>query len=58
MRDINECLKKCTYEERYNSFTYAKLSHPLSNKRSTCWLKSGSAPEYVVSDIHYISGFK
>ena len=49
-----ECLQECESTSKCKGFTYAKDTHPNSNKHNSCWLKDGDV-KYNVND-NYISG--
>ena len=49
-----ECLQACESTPKCMGFTYAKDTHPNSNKHNSCWLKDGDV-KYNVND-NYISG--
>jgi len=53
---IDQCVSMCENDGECNAFTFARLSHPLEDKRHMCWLKRDRNPETLVSDIFYISG--
>lgn len=55
---IQECLTACEKTIECNAFTYARLSHPIKDKRHMCWLKGDGNPERIIDDVHYISGIK
>ena len=55
---ISECVASCEADEDCNAFTFARMSHPLKDKRHMCWIKSERNPERLVSDFYYISGRK
>ena len=53
---IDQCVSMCEDDDNCDAFTFARLSHPLENKRHMCWLKGDRNPETLLSDIFYISG--
>ena len=58
VQNAAECAAACEATDQCNAFTYAKVNHPLSEKKQMCWLKSEESPENVVRDAFYISGLK
>ena len=55
---VSQCVAACEADDQCNAFTFARLSHPIDNKRHKCWLKSEKNPQRRVTDINYISGLK
>lgn len=55
---LQDCVAACEADTECGSFTYARSTHPLSNKRQMCWLKT-DIPETRVEDAwHYVSGIR
>lgn len=55
---VSQCIAACEADDQCNAFTFARMSHPLAEKRHKCWLKSQKNPERRIIDVNYISGLK
>lgn len=55
---LGDCIKACEADERCESFTFARSTHPSIYKRQMCWLKS-EQPRNIVTDTEfYVSGHR
>lgn len=50
----DECAIKCLEDDACEKFIYAKIGHPLKNKRNMCWTKNGVVSRKI--DSNYTSG--
>ncbi|MEO0946080.1 MAG: PAN domain-containing protein [Pseudomonadota bacterium] len=56
--NVSECVAACEADDQCNAFTFARISHPETEKRHMCWIKGQENPERQLMNIHYISGIK
>lgn len=58
VNEVGECISACENDKQCNAFTFARLSHPITEKRHMCWIKSDRDPPTRILDVHYISGLR
>lgn len=54
---VSQCIQLCETDDKCQSFTYARASHPRANKRNMCWLKT-KADIKPRQNVTYVSGRK
>jgi hypothetical protein len=55
---LGDCVEACEADSKCNGFTFARLSHPLPEKRQMCWLKGDSKLPDMVASGDYVSGVR